>query len=77
MRDPLIDRCVDVYTAHTDADFNDLEAMAAVFYYLSEELAWNIPGVSDENWSGYFEGRTDICRTLRDEASTILEAMND
>lgn len=64
IQDPLIDRCVDIFRATIDADYNDFEAMSKVFEYLSVELK---PMEIDDPmglWDDYMEGRNEVCSLL-------------
>jgi len=67
-RDPLIDRCVDIFQAHRDADYNDYEAMASVFNYLSFELRPIAVYDPEGLWDDYREGRNEICNILYQDA---------
>jgi hypothetical protein len=64
MRDPLVERCTDVFRAATDADYSDEQAMCMVFHYLSAELG---PLRVDDPlglWDDYIEGQCDLLRAL-------------
>lgn len=67
-RDPLIDRCVDVFQAYRDADYNDYEAMASVFKYLSSQLRPIAVYDPEGLWDEYLEGRNEACDVLFENA---------
>lgn len=63
-RDPLVDRCVDVFQAFRDADYNDYEAMGKVFEYLAAELRPIAVYDPEGLWDDYLEGRQEVCDQL-------------
>ena len=69
--DYLIDNCTDVLMAYRDAGYSDLEAMAAVFKYLSAKLEPIHQNAIDDYWTGYLDAYHDIKNQLLTESSFV------
>jgi hypothetical protein len=67
----LIDLCADVHQAYLDAEYSNLEAMAAVFDYLAAHLEPIHNNAIDDYWTGYMDAYHDIKSMFSDQAATV------